>query len=348
MMIFPRIGLALLALVALDSVALQVEVVATGLDRPWGLALLPNGDLLITERPGTLRLLSNGVLQPALPSGLTVLHKGQGGLLDVLADVDFAQNNVLYLSYAGGTESANSTRVARAQWTRSGLQSIREIYAATPTKNTSAHFGGRLLQLPDGSLLLGLGDGFDFREAAQDPSSHLGKIMRIDATGDRSAEVYSSGHRNVQGLVRDGDSGRVYAHDHGPKGGDEINLIERGNNYGWPLVSFGLDYSGALVTPFTTLSGYVDPMYQFTPSIAPSGMALYRGAVPTDWDGDLLITALADEALWRVPVRNGAFDEPIRLLGERKTRLRDVEIGPDGEIYILTDGKDAELWRMVL
>lgn len=340
--------------------ALATETLAEGLQQPWALAELPDGRLLISERGGRLRVFANGRLQEAAIGGVPeVYFAGQGGLLDVLPDRDFERTGLLFLSYAAGSDSANATSLARARLQGAALVDLRVIFTARPAKSSNAHFGGRLLQLDDGSLLLSLGDGFNWREAAQDLGSHLGKIVRVLPDGSLPAdnpflgregalpEIYSYGHRNVQGLALDPASGTVWQHEHGPRGGDEINRIEAGINYGWPIATRGLDYSGAEVTPFETYPGMRDPLHGWTPSIAPSALAIYRGGEFPHWQGDLLVTALAGRALHRLSARpDGGFDEEVLLTGLDQ-RLREVHVAADGSVLLLTDGADARLLRLL-
>jgi aldose sugar dehydrogenase len=337
----------------------EIETLVEGLEQPWALAELPDGRLLISERPGRLRVFAEGSLLAEPISGLPeVYFKGQGGLLDVLADREFARNGVLYLSYAAGADSANATTLARARLVGDALVDLQLIFQAQPAKSSHAHFGGRLLQIDDGSLLLSLGDGFTWREAAQDLGSHLGKIVRIHPDGSVPAdnpfvgdaealpEIYSYGHRNVQGLALDSASGVLWQHEHGPRGGDELNRIEAGANYGWPLATRGLDYSGAQVTPFQSHPGSRDPVYGWTPSIAPSALAIYRGEQFPQWQGDLLVTALAGRALHRLhPRPDDGFDEEV-LLKDLGERLREVHVSATGEVLLLTDGVNARLLRL--
>ncbi len=350
---------ALVALPAL-SVAFEprIETLAEGLEFPSSVAELPDGRLLVSERSGRLRVWTPEGLSAPLAGVPEVRFANQGGLLDVLPDREFAENRVLYLSYAAGTRRANGTRLARATL-GDGLQDVREIFAAQPDKPTDAHFGGRMTQLADGSLLLTLGDGFSLREAAQDLRSHLGKIVRVNPDGsvpadnplvgrtDALPEIYSFGHRNVQGIAFDAARGILWSHEHGPRGGDELNRIEPGSNYGWPVASAGVDYSGAQISPFADYPGMRSPAHGWTPSIAPSSLAIYRGAAFAHWQNDLLVTALAGRALHRLHVDDdGRVLEEEVLLRDLGERLRDVRVDSQGRLLLLTDGADAKLLRL--
>jgi glucose/arabinose dehydrogenase len=337
----------------------RVETLAESLEHPAAVAELPDGRLLIAERLGRLRLWTSAGLSAPLAGLPELRFAGQGGLLDVLPDRDFASNRVLYLSYAAGSGRANGTRMARATLGEAGLEDLREIFVAQPDKPTDAHFGGRIAQLEDGSLVLTLGDGFSLREAAQDLRSHLGKIVRVHADGsvpadnpfvgraDALPEIYSLGHRNVQGIAVDAGRGILWAHEHGPRGGDELNRIEPGVNYGWPVTTAGLDYSGAQISPFERYAGMRDPVHGWTPSIAPSAMALYRGAAFAQWQNDLLVTALAGRALHRLQIdAEGRVQQEHVLLRELDERLRDVRVDAQGRVLLLTDGARGKLLRL--
>jgi glucose/arabinose dehydrogenase len=338
----------------------KVSVIARGLDHPWSMAFLPDGSMLVTERVGRLRRIRNGVLEPQAIAGVPVVHTGsQAGLFDVVLPPGFATNHLVYLTYAAGSRAANGTAVARARLEGDRLVDLRVIFRALPLKDTNDHYGGRLVFLPDGSFLLTLGEGFEYREAAQDLGSDLGKIVRLDADGHvprdnpfvaqsgARPEIYSWGHRNPQGLAYDRQSGRIYETEHGPRGGDELNLIEPRVNYGWPVVSFGLDYSGAYVTPYTQRAGLRAPLIQWTPSIAPSGLAIYHGQRFPGWQGDLFAGALAFEHLRRVHLdATGAVLSQEELLGERHQRIRDVRAPDDGYLYVCTDEEDGEVLRL--
>ncbi len=342
------------------TIELQVETVLEGLDQPWAIAFVDAQRWLISERPGRLRLVVDGVLREAPLDGVPEVYAaGQGGLLDVVLDPDFASNQRIYLSYAHGTPNANATRVVRARLQNERLSNVQVLFTAQPRKSTPVHYGGRMAFLPDRTLLLGLGDGFDQREAAQDLASHLGKLIRIDRDGNPPAdnpyqgrtdalpEIWSYGHRNIQGLVHLRGLNQVLAHEHGPRGGDELNRIEPGSNYGWPLATFGIDYSGARISPYQSYPGTVAPLHHWTPSIAPAAMAVVDGPMFPDWRGDLLITALAGRALHRLSINDDQITEHPALLTDLDERLRDVRIGPEGAIYVLTDGKDGRLLRLL-
>ncbi len=341
------------------AAALNVETLAEGLVSPWSLAFLPDGAILVTERDGKLRVIRDGAVVAAPVAGVPEPYvKSQGGLFDVLLHPDFATNRTIFLSYAAGTPEANATRVVSATFDGAALSDIKTIFETKPLKNTPVHYGGRLALLGDRTLLITVGDGFNFREKAQDLSNGLGKIVRINLDGSIPAdnpyaagegklpEIWSYGHRNPQGLAIDTATGTVWSSEHGPMGGDEINIIETGVNYGWPIATYGLDYSGAQVSPFTEYEGTRQPEKYWVPSIGPSGLAVYRGDLFADWKGDLLVGALARPALHRVDIKNGEIVGEERYLeGER---VRDVREGPDGAIYVTTEDLDGAAIGKVL
>lgn len=337
---------------------LKQEVLAEGLVNPWSLAFLPDGSILVTERPGRLRVIENGALRKGSVSGLPQPYvANQAGTFEVLPHPDFAANRTLFISYAHGTKQANATRVISATFDGAALTNIRTVFEARPLKDKPVHYGGRLAYLPDGTMLVTLGDGFDYREKAQTLDNGFGKIVRVNLDGsfpkdnpftERKGalpEIWSYGHRNVQGLAVDSATGAVYETEHGPKGGDELNLIQKGKNYGWPLACYCLDYSGARVTPFTTAKGTEQPLKYWNPSIGPSGLAVYRGALFADWQGDILAGGMAANAsqgvsmqgLHRVIMKDGKpVGEERYLTG---TRIREVRVGPDGAIYVTTEDR---------
>jgi glucose/arabinose dehydrogenase len=326
-----------------DPAAYTVETVAEGLSYPWDIAFLPGGDILVTERSGGLRLLRGGVLQEGPVAGVPqVFFEGQGGLFEVEPAPDFAVTGMIYLTYASGDAEANTTAVHRARFDGERLVEGETVFSAAPARDTNAHFGGRMAFLPDGTFLLTLGDGFAYREQAQITSSHLGTIVRLNADGSPPADnpffaegglaahVYSYGHRNVQGVAFDQRRGIIWAHEHGPQGGDELNRIEPGANYGWPIVTEGTDYNGARISPFEDheAEGFTAPVLGWTPSIAPSGLMAYQSDVFAEWTGDLFVTALAGTALHHIDLdASGAVIGENRILLDGRPRLRQVAEG---------------------
>jgi aldose sugar dehydrogenase len=338
----------------------KVIEIAQGLDHPWSMAFLPDGSMLVTEREGRLRLIKSGSLQPQPIAGVPVVHTGgQAGLFDVVLHPNFAQNHVLYLTYAAGSESANGTQVARARFDGSALRELQVIFEATPLKAGDNHYGGRMAFLPDGTFALTIGEGFEYREKAQDLGSDLGKIVRLNEDGSVPRdnpfvgqasvrpEIYTWGHRNPQGLIFDSQSGLLYETEHGPRGGDELNIIVAHRNYGWPVITYGMDYSGAYVSPYTERAGLEQPVIYWTPSIAPSGLAMYRGDKFPAWRGDLFVGALAFRHLRRVHLdgRGNVVDQE-QLLNDLHWRIRDVRAAPDGYLYVCTDEDDGHVLRL--
>jgi aldose sugar dehydrogenase len=279
---------------------------------------------------------------------------GQGGLFDVLPHPEFERNGLIYLSYAEGPPKDNATAIARGRLHADRLSDLEVIYRVAPRKDTPVHYGGRMAFLPDGTLLLTSGDGFDYREAAQDIGSGLGKVIRITDAGAPAPGnpfpdapfVYSYGHRNPQGLAIAAD-GTVWLHEHGPRGGDEVNIIEPGVNYGWPATTYGIDYSGAIISPHTALPGMAQPEHYWTPSIAPSGLAIYDGELFPEWRGDLFVGGLASRDVRRLRVANGRVIGEERLFRELRARIRDVRTGPDGALYLVTNGSPGEVVKVL-
>ena len=346
-----------------SSDGLKLVPVAETLEFPWGMAALPNGDLLVTEREGRLRRISNDMLVDAPLTGLPddILVEGQGGLLGILLDPDFETNRRLYLSYSKDMGDTNTTAVISAILAddASGLSDVTEIFLGEP-RETTYHFGSRLAFLPDGSLIVSLGDGYRYLEDAQDTNLLHGKIARImpDGTipsdnpfadGGGNASVWSFGHRNVQGLVYHAASGVLFAHEHGPKGGDELNVIAPGNNYGWPSITYGINYDGTIITDETEAPGMQQPSVKWVPSIAPSGMAVVETEGFEDWSGDLLIGAMdgpRGQKLVRVDIgADGSVGETEDLLADLQTGYRDVISTPDA-IYVATNMLDGIVYRL--
>lgn len=332
----------------------QLDTVAEGLDHPWSLDFLPNGDMLVTELSGSLRRLSpSGELSAPINNVPAVYRAGQGGLFDVLVDPDYPKNQRIFLTYAAGDSNDNRTTVASARLENDTLQQIQVIFAASPTKYAPLHYGGRIAWLPDGTLLLTTGDGFDFREQAQNLDTHFGKMIRINTDGSAPASnpfpnhpfVYSYGHRNPQGLTVAKD-GTIYENEHGPRGGDEINVITPGHNYGWPITTHGLDYNGAYVSPFKERDGITPAAHIWTPSIAPSGLAIYEGDVFPDWKNSLFVGALVNNDVRRLSLQGKDVIAEEILFTELSSRIRDVRTGPDGLLYIITDGAAGKVVRV--
>ncbi len=338
----------------------KVVEIAKGLDHPWSMAFLPDGAILVTERVGRLRMIRGGALLPEPIQGVPAVHTGsQAGLFDVVLHPKFAENGLLYLTYAAGTAAANGTRVARAHFDGKALRDLEVIFKAAPLKDGDYHYGARFAFLADGTFVLTMGEGFEYRERAQDLTSDLGKMIRLNDDGtvpldnpfvgqaSVRPEIYSWGHRNPQGLLFDAPSGRLYETEHGPRGGDELNIIVAGRNYGWPVITYGMDYSGAYVSPYTRRPGLEQPVIYWTPSIAPSGLAIYRGERFPAWKGDLFVGALAFQHLRRVHFdERGEVVGQEELLSDRHWRIRDVRAAPDGYLYVCTDEDDGRVLRI--
>ncbi len=355
--------------VALDRVLVppadhfEVEQIGPPLSAPWSLAFLPDGSFLVSEKHGGLRIIQeDGRASPRLPGGpVKILQKEDSGLLDVALDPDFATDRTIYIAFAEGTEESNRTALWKGRLKGERLIDGRVIFRTNTLKKAPSHPGGRLLFLPDKTLLLTIGDGFDYRDRAQDRLTHLGKILRLTRDGGvppdnpfvgragYAPEIYTLGHRNPQGLARDPVTGTVWEHEHGPRGGDEINELVAGHNYGWPLASFGIDYDGKLITDRQHVDGMTDPRFFWAPSIAPSGLVVYHGSVFPDWEGRLLVGALAARMLVQVRVgaKTGLLAEEGRWLLGLKARIRDVRISPEGQVYLLTDDANGRLLRLI-
>jgi len=333
-----------------ETVAVTASVVAEDLGRPWGLSWLPGGEMLVADLEGKLWRV-DGDTKIEITGVPEVYFASQGGFFEAVPHPDFAQNNWLYLIYAHGDRSENATRVARAKLDGTTLSDLEVLFTAQFLKDTPVHYGGRIEWLPDGTFVLTLGDGFNYREEAQNNANHIGTMVRLNADGsvpednpftDQEGalpEIYSYGHRNAQGIAYDAEADVLYTNEHGPQGGDEINIAKPGANYGWPVITYGRDYSGALISPYTEKEGMEQPLVYWTPSEAPSGMAIYRGDVYPAWDGDLFVSMLAGRHLERIDLEDGKPVAREILLGDLGIRVRDVQVGPDGKIYILSDGK---------
>ena len=331
--------------------------VADGLEHPWGLAFLPDGRLLVTERPGRLRVVAEGRLDPRPVAGVPeVYDSGQGGLLDVALHPRFAENGLVYLSYASPGEGGAATAVARGQLAGDRLAGLEEIYVALPRDGGGRHFGSRLL-FADGYLFVTTGERGepDRAQALDDPA---GAILRLyddgrvpvdnpfAARAGARPEIYAYGNRNPQGLAREAATGRLYAVEHGPKGGDELNLIAAGVNYGWPVITYGRSYAGFKIGEGTHKAGMAQPVHYWVPSISPSGLAIYDGAAFPAWRGSVFAGALSAELLVRLEIEGGKAVAEERLFAELEERIRDVRQGPDGLLYLLTDHPEGAILRL--
>ncbi|HWS90384.1 MAG TPA: PQQ-dependent sugar dehydrogenase [Pyrinomonadaceae bacterium] len=361
--------------------AFDVTVLAKGLERPWAVEPLPGGDLLVTEKPGRMRVVSAkgevgppiGGLLPVGQGGVSAASgqgglppvdaRGQGGLLDVALSPDFARDRTIYWSFTEPREGGNGTSVVRGVLTedRRNVEQVRIIFRALPTYSNGLHFGSRLAFGPDGKLYVTLGDRFDkavTRPQAQHLNSHSGKVVRINPDGSvpddnpfvkqagALPEIWDIGHRNVQSAVFD-DQGRLWTVEHGAKGGDELNLVRKGLNYGWPIISYGEEYSGEPIPgDITAREGLEQPVYYWDPVIAPSGAEFYTGSAFPAWRGSLFVGSLVQKLLVRLVIKGDRVVGEEHLLADRDQRVRDVRQGPDGALYVVTDERNGELWKL--
>ena len=343
----------------IDGSALELVRLAGPLEHPWGMAFLPGGGMLVTERPGRLRLIDEaGRLDPRPIDGVPrVWARGQGGLLDVALPPDFATSRLVYLAYAAPLGNGAATRVARGRLDGHRLADLEVVLTADPPGSGGRHFGSRLVFGRDGKLYVSTGDRGEM-DRAQKLDDLAGTILRIEPDGripddnpfvGRAGvrpEIWAYGIRNAQGLATNPWTGELWEHEHGARGGDEVNIIEKGANYGWPLVTHGVDYSGLPIGRGKTMPGVVDPIWVWTPSIAPSGMAFYDSDRIPGWKGSLLVGALAAQMLVRLELDGRKVVKEHRLLQYEIGRIRDVRMGPDGLVYLLTDATDGALWRL--
>ena len=341
--------------------------VVEGLERPWGMAWLPDGAMLITEKAGQLRIVRDGKLDPTAIAGVPeVMSANQGGLMDVSVHPRFSENRLVYLTYSHGSQNSNRTRVARATFDGKALQNLQVIFEVSQAKSGGQHFGSRIVWLPDNTMLVAIGDGGNppvelegdlIRKQAQNLRSHLGKIVRLNDDGsvpkdnpfvnnsNANPAIWSYGHRNIQGLAFDPSTRRVWATEHGARGGDELNLAEAGKNYGWPLVTHSQEYFGGEISQERSRPGMIDPKVVWTPATAPSGLAFYTGDRFPAWTGDLFAGGLVSQDVRRIDL-----DANGKVLGQQQIqigqRVRDVRQGPDGLLYILTDDSNGRLVRL--
>ncbi len=342
------------------SATVQVQTVVRGLEHPWGLALLPDGRMLVTERPGRLRVVDReGRLSEPLAGVPQVLAQGQGGLLDVALSPAFAQDRLVYLSLAEPGEGGAGTAVARGRLGERGLEATTVIWRQVPKVGGGNHWGSRLVFRTDGTLFVTTGDRFAQRERAQDLSVTIGKVVRINADGsiprdnpfvgrtDARHDIWSYGHRNIQAAARHPQTGQLWTVEHGARGGDELNHPEAGKNYGWPVITYGVDYSGARIGEGTAKAGMEQPVYYWDPGIAPSGMTFYTGDAFPQWKGNAFIGSLTPGLLVRLVLEDGRVTREERYLADLRERIRDVRQGPDGLLYVLTDSRDGRVLRIV-
>jgi glucose/arabinose dehydrogenase len=370
----PRLLPALLVLVALAANAQtsrsptpdaqpfpgRAVTVATGLEHPWGLAALPDGTWLVTERPGRLRRIArDGAVSAPLTGVPEVYARGQGGLLDVALSPTFAQDRLVYLSFSEPGDGGAGTAVARGRLGERGLEGTTVIWRQHPKVNGPNHWGSRLVFARDGTLFVTLGERFSYRDQAQDLASTLGKVVRINADGsvppdnpfvgkpNARPEIWSYGHRNVQAAAAHPETGELWTVEHGARGGDEINRPQAGRNYGWPVISYGTNYDFSKIGEGTAKAGMEQPVYYWDPVIAPSGAVFYTGDAFPEWRGDLLVGSLSPGGLVRITLRDGRVAGETRYRnGELRTRIRDVALGADGAIYLITDTGDGKLLRL--
>ena len=338
--------------------SISVVTVADGLEQPWGLAFLPDGRMLITEKEGRLRLVGpDGTLSEPLAGVPEVYDSGQGGLLDVALDPDFAANQLVYLSFSEPGGEGGGTAVARGKLGADRLGDVEIIWRQQPKLDSGQHFGSRLVFLKDGTLIVTLGDR-NRRQYIADMKAQIGKLVRINRDGSvpkdnpfagdaaYSPDIYSLGHRNVQGATLHPDTGALWTVEHGSRGGDEINIPEPGKNYGWPVISYGREYSGEKIGEGTKKPGLEQPVYYWDPSIAPSGMTFYTGDKFPAWKGSLFVGALKFQLLARLEVDGNRIVKEERLLEGMGDRIRAVVQGPDGYLYLLTDEDDGRILRL--
>ena len=339
--------------------AFNVETVAKGLEHPWGLAFLPDGRMLVTERPGRLRLVGReGKLSEPLAGVPRVYASGQGGLLDVALSPAFNKDRLVYLSFAEPGEGGAGTAVARGRLGEGGLENVQVIWRQQPKVNGPNHWGSRIVFRPDGTLFVTLGDRFNYSDRAQDLSTTIGKIVRINPDGSppkdnpflgragARPEIWSIGHRNIQAAALQPDTGQLWTVEHGARGGDELNHPEGGKNYGWPVISYGVHYSFRKIGEGIAKEGMEQPVYYWDPVIAPSGMVFYTGDLFVGWNNNILIGSLTPGLLVRLVMKGGKVAQEERYLGDLRERIRDVRQASDGSLYLVTDARNGHIFRI--
>jgi aldose sugar dehydrogenase len=340
------------------STAIRVVPVVSGLANPWSIAFLPNGDMLVTEKTGQLRIVRNGTLDPQPISGVPqVVAMGQGGLLEVSPHPRFAENKFVYLTYSKPGEKGNTTALARGRLEGNALADVRDVFVADAWNNFPIHFGSKIAWGGDGTLYMTVGERND-RNRAQDTTHHAGKVLRLRDDGTAPPdnpfvgragfrpEIYSYGHRNLQGLAFHPETGELWENEHGPQGGDELNIIQPGKNYGWPVVTFGREYTGEVITNQPWREGMEQPVMIWVPSIGISGMAFYTGERFPAWKGNVFVGGLAGQVLQRVAFTPRGPVGRESLLADLRQRIRDVRQGPDGLLYVATDANPGAILRI--
>lgn len=333
-----------------DTHNVRAEVLAEGLENPWSMAFLPDGRILIAERPGRIRVFADNELKPETIEGLpSVWSHGQGGLLDIVLHPDYEENGLIYLAYASQENGIGNTTIARARLEGNSLRDTEVLFKGHPATDSKYHFGCRIVFDRDKYMYFTIGDRGEM-ENGQMKSNHHGKVMRLYDDGsipddnpfvgqeDAKPEIWNYGHRNIQGMVLHPVTGQLWSHEHGPKGGDEVNIEIKGANYGWPLVSFGINYNGSIITTDTTLPGMSDPQHYWVPSIAPCGMTFVTSEIYPNWNGNLLVGALAGQQIQRLVFNENNKVIHTEKLFEGMARFRDIRQGPDGYLYVLTEG----------
>lgn len=340
----------------------RATVVAEGLENPWALAFLPGepaGRMLVTERAGRMRIVSaDGKIGPPLAGVPPVHAANQGGLLDVVVSPQFSSNRTVFFSFSQPSTEGARTAVASAQLGDGKLENVKVIFGQAERLSGGHHFGSRIAIARDGSLFITTGDRYSEKDKAQQLSTHFGKVIHINADGsipkdnpfvntaNAHKEIWSYGHRNMQGAAIHPVTGKLWTHEHGPRGGDELNIPQAGKNYGWPVIGYGIDYSGLRLHDSPTRAGMEQPVHYWLPSIAPSGMAFYTADRFPQWKGSLFIGALAGSHLARLTLDGERVKSEEQLLLERKERIRDVRQGPDGYLYVITDERNGRILRV--
>lgn len=339
----------------------QQEIFAEGIAFPWSMSFLPDGRSLVTSRFGQVWLLDEhgAVLNDVTPDIPELWVDRQAGLFEIALSPNFLSDQTVFLSYACGTLRANNTCLGKGFWNGQAMTNFHVIFSAYPRKTGSAHYGGRVAFLPDHTLLLTLGDGFDYREDAQRIENHIGSVVRLEFDGTvptdnpfvanetARPEIFTYGHRNVQGIAWHPEREAIFISEHGPRGGDEINRLQAGQNYGWPLITGGKDYTGARISPYRSLPGLIGPEFEWTPGIAPSGLMVYQGNMFSEWRGDLLVPALAARQVSRMRYEGGQLQQLEILFSEIGSRIRYILEHPTtGALYLLTDEADGKIVKI--